>query len=62
MGKLCAFHEGLKTHPQKFFRYFRMSDVTFDKLLVLLCPSLMFPGTGMRKSVPAEQRLAVALR
>jgi hypothetical protein len=61
-GKFCSLFEDLKTHPQKFFRYFRMSTATFDELLVLLGPSLTFQDTGMRKSVPPEERLAVTLR
>jgi len=38
-----------------------MSTATFDKLLVLLGPSLTFHDTRMRKSIPTEERLAVAL-
>jgi hypothetical protein len=38
-----------------------MSSATFDKLLVLLGPSLTFQDTRMRKSVPPEERLAVTL-
>jgi hypothetical protein len=61
-GKFYSLFEDLKAHPQKFFRYFRMSAATFDKLLVLLGPSLTFQDTRMRKSVPPEERLAVTLR
>ena len=61
-GKFCSLQEDLKAHPQTFFRYFRMSSATFDKLLVLLGPSLTFQDTRMRRSVPPEERLAVTLR
>jgi hypothetical protein len=61
-GKFYPLYEYLKAHPQKFFRYFRMSAATFDKLLVLLGPSLTFQDTRMRKSMPPEERLAVTLR
>jgi hypothetical protein len=61
-GKFYSLQEDLKAHPQTFFRYFRMSSATFDKLLVLLGPSLTFQDTRMRRSVPPEERLAVTLR
>jgi hypothetical protein len=61
-GKFFSLYEDLKAHPQKFFRYFRMSSATFDKLLVLLGPSLIYQNTRMRMSVPPEERLAVTLR
>jgi len=61
-GKFYSLYEDLKVHPQFFFRYFRMSTATFDKLLVLLGPSLTFQDTRMKKSVLPEERLAVTLR
>jgi len=61
-GKFYSLYEELKAHPQKVFRYFRMSSATFDKLLVLLDPSLAFQDSRMRKSLPSEERLAVTLR
>jgi len=39
-----------------------MSTATFEKLLVLLGPSLTFQDTRMRKSVLPEGRFAVTLR
>jgi hypothetical protein len=39
-----------------------MSIATFDQLFVLLGPSRTFQDTNMRKSVPPEERLVVALR
>jgi hypothetical protein len=38
-----------------------MSTAAFDKLLILLGPSLTFQITRMRKSVPPEEKLAVTL-
>jgi hypothetical protein len=35
-----------------------MSSATFDKLLVLLGPSLAFQDTRMRKSLSPQERLA----
>jgi len=35
-----------------------MSSATFDKLLVLLGPSLTFQDNGMRKSVPPEKNVS----
>jgi len=61
-GKFYSLYEDLKAHPQKFLRYFRMSSATFDKLMILLGPSLTFQDTRMRKPVPPEDRLAVTVR
>jgi len=61
-GKFYSLYEDLKAHPQEFLRYFRMSSVTFYKLMVLLGPSLTFQDTRMRKPVPPEERLAVTVR
>jgi hypothetical protein len=60
-GKLYSLYEDLTANPQKFYRYFRMSSATFDKLLVLLGPGLTFRDTSLRKFVPPEERLAVTL-
>jgi hypothetical protein len=53
-GKFYFLYEDPKTHPQIFFRYFRMSGASFDKLLILLGPSLTFQDTKIRKSLPPE--------
>jgi hypothetical protein len=53
-GKFYSLYEYLKVHPQKFFRYSRMSSATFDKLMVLLGPTLAFQDTRMSVSVPPE--------
>jgi hypothetical protein len=60
-GKFYSLYEDLRAHPQKIFRYFRMSTAPFDKLLVLLGTSLTFQDTRMRNSVPPEERLSVTL-
>ena len=60
--KFYSLYEDLKAQPQKFFRYFRTSSATFDKMMVLPSPSLTFQDTRMRKSVPPGKRLAVTLR
>jgi len=39
-----------------------MCSATFDKMLVLLGPSLTFQDNRIRKSVPPEERFAGALR
>jgi hypothetical protein len=38
-----------------------MSSATFDQLLVVLGPHLMFQGTNMKKFMPPEERLTVTL-
>ncbi|CAL4121766.1 unnamed protein product, partial [Meganyctiphanes norvegica] len=46
----------------KFKNYFRMSQDTFDQLLSLLKIHIQKKDTHLRKSIPAEERLAITLR
>jgi hypothetical protein len=52
--KFYSQYEDLKSHKK-----ITKSGATFDKLLVLLGPSLTLQDTRMRKAVPEEERLAV---
>lgn len=61
-GKFYTMYYKLREHPDKFFKYFRMSVRSFDELLRTLGPALIYENTNLRLSVPAEERLAVTLR
>ena len=45
-----------------YFNYFRMLPSTFDDLLGLVGPSLVRKTTNLRKPLPLQLRMAVALR
>ena len=46
----------------KFFEYYRMTQTTFDELLHILRPHIQKQDTTFRRSVSAEERLAITLR
>lgn len=52
----------LKEDENKFFNYFRMSISSFNELLEILDSKIKRCDTNMRKSIPAEERLAITLR
>ncbi|KAJ8893014.1 hypothetical protein PR048_005595 [Dryococelus australis] len=52
----------LKQDSCKFHNYFRMSKNSFDELLSLLKTNIGKADTNMKKSIPAEERLAITLR
>jgi len=58
-GKFYTLYEDLSAYPQMFFKYIILSSATFDKLLVLLGPSITFQDTRKRKSMPPEEMLAM---
>ena len=52
----------LRTDPEAFFRYTRMSISSFDELLSLLLPEIEKQDNNYRSSISAEERLIVTLR
>jgi len=54
--------EELRSYPEKFFGYFRMSVTSFDELITFLEPAISYQNTNMRLAIPPEERLAVTLR
>jgi hypothetical protein len=50
------------TESEDYKNYFRMNDITFDKLLELVTPFLLRKDTNMRQCLPVKERLAVTLR
>ncbi|XP_066455030.1 uncharacterized protein [Eleutherodactylus coqui] len=61
-GHFQALYTDLRTHPEKFASFTRMSVEAFDKLLEQLRSGLSFQNTNMRKSISPEERLLITLR
>jgi hypothetical protein len=61
-GQFYKLYESLTEHPQKFFRYFRMSYTNLNKLLAVFGDCIAHQNTHMRLAVPVPERLAVTLR
>jgi hypothetical protein len=51
-----------KTDPTSAKNFLRMDDVAFQELLQLVRPLIEKQSTRMRRSIPAEERLALTLR
>lgn len=53
----------LKKEPSgRFHNFCRMDATVFESLLSRIAPTLIKKDTNMRKSIPVQERLAVALR
>lgn len=61
-GQFHKIYQDLRTYPDKFFDYFRMSMKSYDELIKLIGPRITFKTTNMRKPISPEERLAVTLR
>ncbi|KAJ8894803.1 hypothetical protein PR048_000110 [Dryococelus australis] len=61
-GQFYTITIELKQDSCKLHNYFRMSKNSFDELLSLLKTHIGKAHTLMRKSIPAEERLAISLR
>ena len=62
LGEFHSLVKELSSHEDKFFQYFRMSQAQFNKLLELVAPDIMKKDTTYRKSISAQERLAICLR
>lgn len=61
-GRFFDFYHKIRTYPEKFFEYYRMSIKSFDELLMKLRGSLTKQITRFRTPISAEERLTVTLR
>lgn len=61
-GIFHSLHSKLKEHPDKFFKYYRMSEETFNEILSLLGPYIQRHDTRWRVAISVEERLSVTLR
>jgi hypothetical protein len=60
-----AFHvlsEEIKSDPNKFFIYYRMSATSFEALLNSIESSIEKIDTNMRESISPRERLSLTLR
>ncbi|KAL5233408.1 hypothetical protein ACI65C_000818 [Semiaphis heraclei] len=52
----------LRSYPEEFMKYYRMSITSFDELISLVRPKLSKQHTGLRVPISPEERLTVTLR
>jgi len=60
-----AFHvlsEEIKSDPNKFFNYYRMSATSFEALLNSIESSIKKIDTNMRENISPRKRLSLTLR
>ncbi|XP_064108616.1 uncharacterized protein LOC135216990 [Macrobrachium nipponense] len=61
-GQFYMIMSDLRADDDKFFDYFRMTQESFNELLAIIGPHIRKDSTHLRKSIPAEERLAITLR
>ncbi|KAJ8940077.1 hypothetical protein NQ314_010911 [Rhamnusium bicolor] len=61
-GQFHTLFNSLRSYPDKFFSYFRMSISSFDELCSYVRPVITKQETNFRNSIIPEERLAVTLR
>ncbi|XP_063586006.1 uncharacterized protein LOC134763464 [Penaeus indicus] len=61
-GQFYMIMSDLRADDDKFFDYFRMTQESFNELLAIIGPHIRKDSTHLRKSIPAEERLAMTLR
>ena len=52
----------LRNDNTKFYNFYRMTQASFDELLILLEPHIRKKDTSFRQSISPEERLAMTLR
>jgi hypothetical protein len=61
-GKFYTLYHELRQYSSNFFNYCRMSVDSFDELLHLLKPHILYKNTKWRLALPPEERLIITLR
>jgi len=61
-GQFYKLHNELRSYPDKFFNFYRMSVKSFDNLLNLIQPFITYQDTMWRMAIPPVERLSVTLR
>lgn len=61
-GEFYVLYADLRTYPDKFFEYTRMSLYTFDYILNKISPFLIKTDTNFRKSIKPEEKLLITIR
>lgn len=61
-GEFLRVYKKLRSYPEKFYSYARMSTDTFDSLLDKVKDKLERTSTNFREAISAEQRLILTIR
>ncbi|XP_069606045.1 uncharacterized protein [Ranitomeya imitator] len=61
-GHFHVLYQDLRSFPEKFIQFSRLTIQAFDRLLIILAPQLSYEDTCMRRSISAEERLLITLR
>ena len=61
-GQFYTLYEDLRSYPDTFFSYFRVTMGTFDQLMTIIKPAVQHQDTNMIKCISAEERLIVTPR
>ncbi|XP_077138705.1 uncharacterized protein LOC143804470 isoform X2 [Ranitomeya variabilis] len=61
-GHFHVLYQDLRSFPEKFIQFCRLTIQAFDRLLIILAPQLSYEDTCMRRSFSAEERLLITLR
>lgn len=61
-GIFHTLHSKLKEHPDKFFKYYRMSEETLNEIISFVGPSIKRQDTRFRCAISVEERVSVTLR
>ena len=62
LGEFHRLVQELKLDSERFRIYFRITPVMFEELLSLIAPHISPSSTNYRKTIKAEERLAICLR
>ncbi|KAJ4445745.1 hypothetical protein ANN_12430 [Periplaneta americana] len=63
LGEFYQLYQQLKAFPDRFYEYLRMSQSTFNYILMLIEPKIQKVYTNIHKQpISAEERLVVTLR
>ncbi|KAM4031898.1 uncharacterized protein ACNLHF_019279 [Anomaloglossus baeobatrachus] len=61
-GHFGLLYRDLRSYPEKFTAFCRLSIPAFDRLLSLVQSEIQYANTRLRNSVSAEERLLITLR
>jgi len=62
LGEYHALVYEVRSDPERFRRYFRLSTSQFDRVLRLISPEIEKLDTDWRRSISPAERLAISLR
>lgn len=62
MGFFYTLYKELVNDPEKFFNFIRMSEETFQELLLFIKDQCSKKNSTMRECIPVEEKLLITLR